>query len=85
MNIKENYANKSKEELIELIQNQSNQIKLLEEQILAYRLRQFASKSEKSDPRQLSLFDEAELPKNPETILAQEATLQVASYGTCTK
>src|ERR1700737_230507 len=87
MNIKENYDNKSKEELIKLVldmqsqlHNKTIQIKLLEEQILAYRLRKFANKSEKINIHQLSLFDEAELPKNPDLILAQEATLQVASY-----
>jgi transposase len=87
MDIKENYDNKSKEELLKLVldmqsqlHNKTIQIKLLEEQILAYRLRKFANKSEKINIHQLSLFDEAELPKNPDIILAQEATLQVASY-----
>lgn len=86
MNIKENYDNKSKDELIQLVLDiqskldcQSKQIKFLKEQILAYRLRKFANKSEKLNSEQLSLFDEAELPINPDTVLAEEEKLQVAS------
>jgi len=79
MSIKD-YADVSKEELIKLILNQSKQIKFLEEQIQAYRLRQFAAKSEKLNPDQLSLFNEAELPKSSEKMLAEEERQQVASY-----
>ena len=70
----------SKEKLIEIISQQAKQIKFLEEQISAYRLRQFANKSEKVHPNQLSLFDEAVLPKSEEKILAQEEEITVASY-----
>lgn len=87
MNIKENYDNKSKDELIQLVLDiqskldcQSKQIKFLEEQILAYRLRKFANKLEKINAEQLSLFDEAEPPINPDIIFAEEEKLQVASY-----
>ncbi len=77
----------SKEELIKIIQQkntllfeQAKQIQFLEEQILAYRLRQFANKSEKINPNQISLFDEAVLPKSEEKILSQEEVITVASY-----
>jgi len=81
------YQNKTTEELLEIIASQSaqishqaKQIQFLEEQNAAYRLRQFANKSEKSNPDQVSLFDEAELPKNPEKILAAEEEITIASY-----
>lgn len=86
MDTKENYHNKSKEELIKLVldmqsqlHNKSVQIKLLEEKILAYRLRKFSNKSEKN-PHQISLFDEAELTPNSDMLLAQEEKMQIASY-----
>lgn len=70
------------------IQTQANEIKIqakqihfLEEQFRLYQLRQFAQKSEKMNPNQLSFFDEAELPKKVEKIEAQEQELQVASYA----
>ena len=77
----------SKEELIKIIQQkntllfeQAKQIQFLEEQILAYRLRQFANKSEKLILMNISLFDEAVLPKSEEKILSQEEVITVASY-----
>lgn len=81
------YHNKSTEELLEIISSQSaqishqaKQIQFLEEQNAAYRLRQFANKSEKGNPNQVSLFDEAELPAHPEKILAAEEEITIASY-----
>ena len=62
------------------IQIQTKQIHFLEEQFRLYQLRQFANKSEKINPNQISLFDEAELPKHEEKILAQEEEIQVGSY-----
>lgn len=41
---------------------------------------EFAIKSEKSSAEQISLFDEATLPKSPEKIIAVEEEIQVASY-----
>lgn len=76
----ESYFNKTKEELIKLIQSQSKQIQFLEEQIQAYRLRKFGNRSEKINANQLSLFNEAVCPKNPDVILAEEEKLQIASY-----
>lgn len=83
----DNFNNISKEELITLLEEksllvtqQAKQIQFLEEQILAYQLRQFAAKSEKINPNQASLFDEAEPPKSDEKILSQEEEITVASY-----
>jgi len=75
-----NYHEKSKEDLIKLLQSKDNQILFLEEYIKAQQLRQFANKSEKVNPAQLQLFDEAKLPKDEEKILAQEEEIQVASF-----
>lgn len=82
-----NNQNKTTEELLQIIASQSaqisqqaKQIQFLEEQNAAYRLRQFANKSEKINPAQASLFDEAELPKNPEKILMAEEEITIASY-----
>jgi transposase len=82
-----NYNNKSKEELLKIlsekdshIQCQAKQIQLLEEMNLAYRSRQFANKSEKLSHIQNSLFDEAQLPKEPEKIFAAEEEIKVAPY-----
>jgi len=87
MKIQENFDSFSKEKLIELLKEnhllvaqQSKQIQFLEEQILAYQLRQFAAKSEKMNLNQASLFDEAEQPKSEEKILSQEEEITVASY-----
>src|SRR4029078_1533496 len=86
MKIQENLSSFSKEQLVELLKEkdllvtqQAKQIQFLEEQILAYQLRQFASKSEKINSNQASLFDEAEC-KSEEKILSQEEEITVASY-----
>jgi transposase len=75
-----NYHHKTTEELLEIIAMQAKQIQFLEEQNAAYRLRQFANKSEKGNPNQGSLFDEAEPPANPEKILAAEEEITISSY-----
>lgn len=81
------YNNKTKEELINLlaeqakqIDSQAKQISLLEEYILAHKHRQFGSKTETISSTQLSIFNEAKLPKDKEKILTQESEIQVASY-----
>lgn len=79
MKTQEKFDNFSKEELLHIVSQQAKQIQFLEEQILAYQLRQFASKSEKINPNQASLFDEAEF-KSEEKILSQEEEITVASY-----
>jgi transposase len=80
MKTQHNYNNKSKDELLSIIANQAKQIQLLEEMHLAYRSRLFANKSETLNHIQQSLFDEAQLPKDPEKILAAEEEIQVAPY-----
>lgn len=62
------------------INSQSKQIQILEEYVLAQKHRLFANKSEKFTVDQISLFNEAQLPKHPEKILAAEEEIQVASY-----
>src|SRR5687768_2084379 len=74
------HNNKSKEELLSIIENQAKQISLLEETILAYKHWQFANKCETSKAIQQSLFNEAEIPKNEEKLLAQEEEITVAAY-----
>jgi len=64
----------------QLVSQQAKQIQFLEEQVLAYQLRQFASKSEKININQASLFDEAEHPKSEEKLLSQEEEITVACY-----
>jgi hypothetical protein len=70
----------TKEELFKIVSQQAKQIQFLEEQILAYQLRQFANKSEKFNPHQASLFDEAKPPESEEKILAHEEEITVAAY-----
>lgn len=74
-----------REELLKIVAQQAKQIHFLEEQVLAYQLRQFAAKSEKVNQNQASLFDEAELPKSEEKILSQEEEITIASYKRSTK
>lgn len=80
MKAHDNINNISKEELLKIVSQQAKQIQFLEEQIMAYQLRQFAAKSEKINPNQASLFDEASLPKSEEKILAQENEITVATH-----
>lgn len=48
--------------------------------IRLYQLRQLGKKSEKGSADQLSLFDEADLPKKPDAIEAAEEEIKVAAY-----
>lgn len=82
-----NYNNKTREELINLlaerakqIDSQAKQISILEEYILAHKHRQFGNKTEALSSIQLSIFNEAKLPKDAEKILVQESEIQVASH-----
>jgi transposase len=79
MKINNNYNDFSKEELLKIVSQQAKQIQFMEEQLLAYQLRQFAAKSEKINSNQASFFDEAEY-KAEEKILSQEEEITVASY-----
>lgn len=80
------YTEKTNEELIEIlnqqskvIEKQSREINYLSEMIRLYQQRQFGKKSEKSSPDQLSLFDEAELPKKMDIIENAEEEIKVAA------
>ena len=48
-------------EKLELISRQETRIKVLEEQLALLRHKQFAARSEKASPDQISLFNEAEV------------------------
>lgn len=74
------YAEKSKEELLQIVEKQSREIAYLSEMIRLYQQRQFGKKSEKSSPDQLSLFDEAELPKKVDVIENAEEEIKVAAH-----
>lgn len=87
MQIIPNYAEKTKEELLQIIdqqltvvEKQSLEIKHLNEMIRLYQQRQFGKKSEKVSPDQLSLFDEAELPKKMDVIESAEEEIKVAAH-----
>lgn len=81
------YSEKTKEELLkildqqfQIVEKQSREIAYLNEMIRLYQLRQFGKKSEKASPDQLSLFDEAELPKKPDLIETAEEEIKVAAH-----
>lgn len=81
------HQGKSREELLHIIEQQTQtiaqqtqQIHSLHEYIRLYRQRQFANKSEKLSQVQLSLFSEAQLPKQTETIEEAEVAISVASH-----
>lgn len=74
------YQEKSKEELIEIISQQSQHIDALSEIVRILRHRQFGSKSEKISPEQLGIFDEAALPKNPEIIEEADEEIHIAAH-----
>jgi transposase len=76
------YEEKSKEELLAIIQKQSKEIHLLSDLLRIYRYRQFGNKSEKIHLDQISIFNEAELPKNAEGLIEAEAEIAIpASTG----
>ena len=88
------YTEKSKEELLkildqqdkmidqksQLVEKQAREIAYLNEMIRLYQLRQFSKKTEQVPPTQLSFFDEAELPKKPDLIEAAEEEIKVAAH-----
>jgi transposase len=87
MKINTAYHEKSKEELLALlaekdchITQQSQQINSLTELVRIYRYRQFGNKSEKSSPDQLSIFNEADLPKKPDNIIKADEEIHVAAH-----
>ncbi|MEQ1789933.1 MAG: IS66 family transposase [Rickettsiales bacterium] len=81
------YQEKSKNELLALlaekdshITQQSQQINALTEMLRIYRYRQFGNKSEKMPLEQLSIFNEAELPKNVEAIIEADEEIHVTPH-----
>jgi len=87
MKTQHDFNNITKEELLKIAKDQqqlvnqlTKQVQFLEEQVLAYQLRQFANKSEKININQTSLFDEAETAKSEDKLLSQEEEITVASY-----
>jgi transposase len=82
------YQEKSKEELLSLLlekdsqlTEKENQINSLTELLRIYRYRQFGNKSEKSTPDQLSIFNEAELPKKLDTIIKSDEEITIAAHA----
>lgn len=80
MKINTFYQEKTKEELLELIIQKDAQINSLLEMARLYRHRQFANKSEKIPPEQLSFFDEPELPKSLDAIIEADAEIHIPAH-----
>lgn len=80
MKINTAYQEKTKEELLEIVSQQSQQIDALTEIVRILRHRQFGNKSEKSSTEQLGIFNEAELPKNVDVIEEAEQEIQIAAH-----
>ena len=81
MTIDTTYQEKSKEELLNLLNEKDSQIESLKEMVRILRHRQFGNKSEKLSSSQLGFFDEAEIPKNPATIEKADEEIHVAAYN----
>ena len=80
MEINAAYQEKSNAELLEIIMEQSKQINALTEMLRIYRYRQFGNKSEKSTSEQLSIFNEADLPKNMDAIVAADEEIHISAH-----
>lgn len=81
------YQEKSTDELLEIIEKQhqaitqqSKQINSLTELLRIYRYRLFGNKSEKIPHEQLGIFNEAELPKNAESIAESDAAIHIQAH-----
>src|SRR5580658_2374331 len=81
------YQEKSKEELLALLLEKDSQliekdtqINSLTELVRIYCYRQFGNKSEKSSPDQISIFNEAELPKKPDNIIKADEEIHVGAH-----
>jgi transposase len=81
------YQKKSKEELLTLLlekdsqlTQKDSQINSLTELLRIYRYRQFGNKSEKSSVDQISIFNEAELPKKPDVIIEADEEIHIAGH-----
>ncbi len=80
MKVNANYTEKTKEELLLILEQKSQEIHHLHEMIRLYQLRQFGQKSEKASPDQLSIFNEADLPKKVDTIEKADEEIHVAAH-----
>ena len=74
------YQEKSKDELLAIIAQQSQYIDTLTEMLRIHRQRQFGNKSEKISPEQLGIFNEAELPKNIQSIADADEEIHIAAH-----
>lgn len=75
------YQEKTKEELLAIISQQSQQIDALTEIVRILKYRQFGNKSEKIPPEQLGIFNEAELPRNPELIEKADEEIHIPAHS----
>ena len=57
------YQEKTKEQLLDIISHQAQHIDALSEIVRILKYRQFGRKTEVLSPEQISIFNEAELPK----------------------
>lgn len=81
------YQEKSKDELLSLLEEkdsriaqQSQYIDALTEIVRILRHRQFGNKSERIPAEQMGIFDEAALPKNPKLIEQADEEIHIAAH-----
>lgn len=74
------HQEKSKDELLAIIAQQSQYIDTLTEMLRIHRHRQFGNKSEKISHDELGIFNEADLPKNVEAIAEADAEIHIAAH-----
>lgn len=74
------YQEKTKEELVKLLDQKDQEINNLNEMLRLYRHRQFANKSEKLSVDQINMFDEAALPKQAASITEADEEIYVAAH-----
>jgi transposase len=80
MKINAAYQEKSPTELLAIIDQQSKYIETLTEMLRIYRHRQFGKKSEKMSAEQLSIFNEADLPKNVDALVAADESIHIPAH-----
>lgn len=81
------YQEKTRAELLDIIAQQSHHISqqsqyidTLAEMLRIHRYRQFGNKSEKIPAAQLGIFNEAELPKNIDTLVAADEAIHITAH-----
>ncbi len=80
MNTNTAYQEKTKTELLDIISSQAQQIDALSEIVRILKYRQFGRKSEAVSPEQISLFNEAELPKKAADIEQADQEIHIPSH-----